>query len=171
MPPQFQLKIVLSDGLIPVMLQIPPVMAAAALLILPWLSIAVFQKSERETGAWLGTGFDTDQELLRVVHSGHVSDTPVGVYLKTLRGRFPAEIGNEPPFGVGAEFGPAEGTQSGQQRGEENMKPRLKAQIRLEFSERDDPYRGWRKRHSNPPQKSWSRVYQAFDRLEKSILF
>jgi hypothetical protein len=24
------------------------------------------------------------------------------------RGRFPAEIGNEPPFGVGAEYGPAE---------------------------------------------------------------
>jgi RsiW-degrading membrane proteinase PrsW (M82 family) len=61
-------------------------------LVFPWLSVAVFLQSERATRAWLGTGFDTDQELLRVVHSGQVSGTPVGRYLKTLRSHFSAEV-------------------------------------------------------------------------------
>jgi RsiW-degrading membrane proteinase PrsW (M82 family) len=69
-----------------------PVLATALIvLVFPWLSVAVFQHSERETQAWLGAGFDTDQELLRVVRSGQVSLTPVGRYLTTLRTSFPAE--------------------------------------------------------------------------------
>ena len=69
-----------------------PLLATALIvLVFPYLSVAVFQQSERETQAWLGAGFDTDQELLRVVHSGQVSLTPVGRYLTTLRSRFPAE--------------------------------------------------------------------------------
>jgi len=70
-----------------------PLLATALIvLVFPYLSVAVFQQSERETQAWLGAGFDTDQELLRVVHSGQVSLTPVGRYLTTLRSRFPAEV-------------------------------------------------------------------------------
>ena len=61
-------------------------------LVFPWLSVAVFQYSERETKAWLGTGFDTDQELLRVMRSGQMSETPVGRYIMTLRKRFAAEV-------------------------------------------------------------------------------
>ncbi len=70
-----------------------PLLAAALIvLVFPYLSVAVFQHSERETRAWLGAGFDTDQELVRAVHSGRVSGTPAGNYLKTLRSRFPAEV-------------------------------------------------------------------------------
>ena len=70
-----------------------PILATALIvLVFPYLSVAVFQQSERETRAWLGTGFDTDQELLRVVRSGQVSATPAGRYLRTLRGRFSAEV-------------------------------------------------------------------------------
>ena len=70
-----------------------PLLATALIvLVFPYLSIAVFQHSERETQTWLGAGFDTDQELLRAVHSGHVSGTPVGRYLKTLRSSFSAEV-------------------------------------------------------------------------------
>jgi len=70
-----------------------PVLATALIvLVFPTLSIAVFQRSERETQAWLGTGFDTDQELLRAVHTGHVSGTPVGRYITTVKSRFPAEV-------------------------------------------------------------------------------
>ncbi len=70
-----------------------PLLATALIvLVFPYLSIAVFQHSERETRAWLGAGFDTDQELLRVIRSGHISETPVGRYLKTLRSSFPAEV-------------------------------------------------------------------------------
>ncbi len=70
-----------------------PILATALIvLVFPWLSFAVFQHSERETQAWLGAGFDTDQELLRVVRLGQVSLTPVGKYLTTLRTLFPAEV-------------------------------------------------------------------------------
>ncbi len=70
-----------------------PVLATALIvLVLPSLSIAVFQRSERETNAWLGTGFDTDQELLRAVHTGQLSDTPVGRYIASVKSRFPAEV-------------------------------------------------------------------------------
>jgi RsiW-degrading membrane proteinase PrsW (M82 family) len=61
-------------------------------LVFPYLCIAVFQQSEKETKSWLGTGFDTDQELLRAMHAGQVSGTPVGKYLRTLRGRFDPEV-------------------------------------------------------------------------------
>ena len=70
-----------------------PLLATALIvLVFPYVSIAVFQHSERKTEAWLGAGFDTDQELLRVIRSGQNSETPVGSYLKTLRLSFPAEV-------------------------------------------------------------------------------
>src|SRR5439155_301379 len=70
-----------------------PVLATALIvLVFPALSVAVFQRSERATQAWLGTGFDTDQELLRAVHTGQVSGTPVGRYITTVKSRFPAEV-------------------------------------------------------------------------------
>jgi len=70
-----------------------PILATALIiLVFPWLCVAVFQMSERETAAWVGAGFDTDQELLRAVHAGQVAGTPVGRYLTTLRTRFSAEV-------------------------------------------------------------------------------
>ena len=70
-----------------------PLLATALIvLVFPYLCVAVFQHSEHETKAWLGAGFDTDQELLRLVHAGHFGETPVGRYLKTLRGRFAPEV-------------------------------------------------------------------------------
>jgi protease PrsW len=67
---------------------------AAGLIVLafPYLAVAVFQHSERETEAWLGAGFDMDQELLNAIHSGQVLETPIGRYLKTLRSSFPVEV-------------------------------------------------------------------------------
>jgi hypothetical protein len=70
-----------------------PLLATALIVVVfPYLCVAVFQSSERETKTWLGTGFDTDQELLRSSLSGQVSLTPVGRYLKTLRSGFSAEV-------------------------------------------------------------------------------
>jgi hypothetical protein len=70
-----------------------PVLATALIvLVVPSLSVAVFQQSERETRAWVGTGFDTDVELLRVMRAGQVSRTPVGTYLATLRRSFAPEV-------------------------------------------------------------------------------
>ena len=70
-----------------------PLLATALIvLVFPWLSVAVFQQSERETRSWLGAGFDTDQELLRAVHTGKVAATPAGRYLTTVRSRFTPEV-------------------------------------------------------------------------------
>jgi RsiW-degrading membrane proteinase PrsW (M82 family) len=72
---------------------VSPLLATALIvLVLPSIMVVLFQKSERETRTWLGTGFDMDQELLRVIRAGAVSDTPVGQYLKELRTSFPPEI-------------------------------------------------------------------------------
>lgn len=70
----------------------PLLATALIMLVFPYLAIAVFQQSERDTRAWLGSGFDTDQELLRAVRSGKLSGTPVGKYLRSLRSRFDPEI-------------------------------------------------------------------------------
>jgi len=70
-----------------------PLLATALIvLVVPYVSVAVFQRSERETRAWVGAGFDTDVELLRIMRSGQVSATPVGTYLTTLRTRFAPEV-------------------------------------------------------------------------------
>lgn len=72
---------------------VAPLLATALIvLVFPYIVIFLFQKSEKETRSWLGTGFDTDQELLRVMNAGSVSDTPVGQYLKGLRESFPPEV-------------------------------------------------------------------------------
>ncbi|HUG54048.1 MAG TPA: PrsW family glutamic-type intramembrane protease [Vicinamibacteria bacterium] len=58
------------------------------LVALPLLLIGVFERSERATREWLGTGFDTDAELLRSIVSGEISRTPAGRYLRSLQSRF-----------------------------------------------------------------------------------
>ncbi|HET7041100.1 MAG TPA: PrsW family glutamic-type intramembrane protease [Gemmatimonadales bacterium] len=70
-----------------------PLLATALILVVfPWLCILVFHQSEQETRRWLGTGFDTDQELLRAMRAGQVSGTPAGKYLTTVRSRFAPEV-------------------------------------------------------------------------------
>jgi RsiW-degrading membrane proteinase PrsW (M82 family) len=72
---------------------VAPLLATGLIvLVFPYVTMFLFHHSERETRGWLGTGFDTDQELLRVMRAGEMSDTPVGLYLKSLRTSFPPEI-------------------------------------------------------------------------------
>jgi hypothetical protein len=67
----------------------PTVSTALLLLALPGFFVAVFHISERRTRDWLGSGFDTDAELLQIVVSGTVSDSRISAYLGELRERFP----------------------------------------------------------------------------------
>lgn len=69
----------------------PLLATALIMLVFPYVCIAIFQQSERDTRAWLGNGFDTDQELLRAVRSGRLSATPVGQYITRMRSRFAPE--------------------------------------------------------------------------------
>lgn len=72
---------------------VAPLLATALIvLVFPYIVMFLFQKSERETRSWIGSGFDTDQELLRVMRAGQLSDTPVGSYLKGLRANYPPEV-------------------------------------------------------------------------------
>jgi RsiW-degrading membrane proteinase PrsW (M82 family) len=69
----------------------PLVSAAAMVIAMPILVGIVFERSDRATRAWLGEGLDHDVELLLMIESGHVEDTPVGVYLASLN-RLPGPV-------------------------------------------------------------------------------
>ena len=62
------------------------------LIVLPPIVFYVFSKSESYVRRWLGTGFDLDTELLKLLKSGDLSGSPIGLYLKSLREHFPGEV-------------------------------------------------------------------------------
>jgi RsiW-degrading membrane proteinase PrsW (M82 family) len=70
----------------------PLLMTFAILLVLPPLFFAVFQYSERGVRDWLGKGFDADTEMLELINSGRLSNSPVGEYLYTLKERFSGPV-------------------------------------------------------------------------------
>ena len=67
----------------------PTVTTVLILVVLPLFFVAVFHFSESRTREWLGTGFDTDTELLGMISAGRASDSRIGAYLEELRERFP----------------------------------------------------------------------------------
>jgi len=70
----------------------PLVSTLAIMVILPPLMLVVFQQSERSVEEWLDVGFDSDTELLELINSGGLSDSPVGQYLHSLKARFQGPI-------------------------------------------------------------------------------
>jgi RsiW-degrading membrane proteinase PrsW (M82 family) len=67
----------------------PTVTTVLILVVLPLFFVAIFHFSESRTREWLGTGFDTDAELLEAIRAGQASDSRIGSYLEDLRLRFP----------------------------------------------------------------------------------
>jgi RsiW-degrading membrane proteinase PrsW (M82 family) len=67
----------------------PTITTALILVILPIFFVGVFHISETRTREWLGTGFDTDAELLEAIRAGQASDSRISVYLEDLRRKFP----------------------------------------------------------------------------------
>jgi protease PrsW len=66
-----------------------PVLATLGIAVAaPVLLAGVFGRSERALGDWLGRGFDADAEMLELINSGRLSDSPVGRYLHQLKDRF-----------------------------------------------------------------------------------
>ena len=61
-------------------------------VLLPMLLQLVFARSEKAVGSWLGTGFDADTEMLGLINSGKLSDSPVGRYLHELKEKFEGPI-------------------------------------------------------------------------------
>lgn len=68
----------------------PDLSTLVLLVVLPAIFVQVFQASERATREWLGTGFDTDAELLRIIREGKIGESRVGEYLRSIRERFSA---------------------------------------------------------------------------------
>ncbi|UCF79431.1 MAG: PrsW family intramembrane metalloprotease [Candidatus Eiseniibacteriota bacterium] len=72
---------------------ISPELSAVSIVVgLPLIMLVVFQQSERALQKWLGVGFDTDSELLRMITTGSIAETPVGAYLMSLKDKFPGEV-------------------------------------------------------------------------------
>jgi hypothetical protein len=70
-------------------LPLPPiVLAALIMLVLPLLLLFVFDRSERATREWVGTGMDLDLEVIQLVSSEHFTLTRFGQYLEQLSARF-----------------------------------------------------------------------------------
>jgi len=70
----------------------PMISTALLVLLMPLLVVAVFERSERATQAWLGAGLDSDVELLEMIGSGEIHQTHVGEYLESLKTRFPGPV-------------------------------------------------------------------------------
>jgi RsiW-degrading membrane proteinase PrsW (M82 family) len=66
----------------------PLASTAGVAILMPLLINAVFARSETAVGDWLGRGFDADAEMLELINSGQLSDSPVGRYLHQLKDRF-----------------------------------------------------------------------------------
>jgi len=77
----------------------PNVTTVLILVVLPFFFVTVFHFSESRTREWLGTGFDTDSELLEMISAGRASDGRIGGYLEELRERFPPPTAVDPRQG------------------------------------------------------------------------
>ncbi|MEO5596407.1 MAG: hypothetical protein ABIQ97_04615, partial [Lysobacteraceae bacterium] len=72
---------------------LPPVyQTLLVLLVLPPLMLWVFARSERALEGWIGTGFDSDRDLIELLDSGTFSQSPTGQYLHGLRERFTGPV-------------------------------------------------------------------------------
>ncbi len=70
----------------------PQLSTIIILLSLPTIFIVVFNQSEKATRNWLGTGFDTDMEVMELISTGNLTDSNIGKYLQSLKNRFPGEV-------------------------------------------------------------------------------
>ncbi len=75
---------------------LPPVVAAAALLILlPAVLAFIFWRSEEALKQWVGTKLDQDMDLLQMVATGKFSESRAGRYLRSMESAFgPAILGD-----------------------------------------------------------------------------
>ena len=70
----------------------PLISTAGIAILLPAILHVVFSRSEAAMGRWLGMGFDADTEMLELINSGRLSDSPVGRYLTQLKEKFQGPV-------------------------------------------------------------------------------
>jgi len=70
----------------------PMLMTAFLVVTSPLILSMVFTQSERATRGWLGNGFDTDQELMKLLMSGDFSNSHTGQFLSSLKEHFDGTV-------------------------------------------------------------------------------
>ncbi len=70
----------------------PALFTGVLLVALPLVVVLIFEHSESRTRDWLGTGLDTDLEVVETIASGQALETRLGHYLGSLKERFPGEV-------------------------------------------------------------------------------
>jgi hypothetical protein len=70
----------------------PELSTGMIVALLPAILLVVFSQSEKATRQWLGVGFDTDQQLVKMITTGKIAETRIGMYLQSLKARFPGEL-------------------------------------------------------------------------------
>lgn len=70
----------------------PRVSTLVVAVVMPAILYGVFTRSEKAVAGWLGKGFDADTEMLGLINSGKLSDSPTGRYLTTLKDRFSGPV-------------------------------------------------------------------------------
>jgi len=70
----------------------PLLSTSGIVLVLPILFQAIFARSERSLGEWIGRGFDADVATLELINSGHFAGSPAGRYLHALKDRFEGPV-------------------------------------------------------------------------------
>jgi len=70
----------------------PLIMTLGQLVFFPTLIILIFGQSEKKLRGWLDVGMDSDINLLEYIKSGTIKETKIGIYLQTIREKFPPEI-------------------------------------------------------------------------------
>ena len=70
----------------------PLISTIGVAVMVPVILQYVFARSEAAMGKWLGTGFDADTEMLELIASGKLSDSPVGRYLHQLKEKFEGPV-------------------------------------------------------------------------------
>ncbi len=72
---------------------LPPITTSLLMImILPPAFITIFKLSEQNTRRWLGTGLDSDMEMLQLLLAGNISESRLGSYLKNIQDKFPPEV-------------------------------------------------------------------------------
>lgn len=70
----------------------PKAATLVTMVVLPLVFHIVFRRSEKAVGEWLGQGFDADTEMLELLNSGRLSDSPLGRYLHALQDKFQGPV-------------------------------------------------------------------------------
>jgi len=70
----------------------PLIMTMLIIIIMPMLVFIVFRRSEHKTQEWLGSGLDSDMEIIESIRTGEIRQSHVGEYLQSLKEHFSGAI-------------------------------------------------------------------------------